>query len=146
MIVKSAKRYMWLPEAQKALEKNCSPNWDYLEIVVGRKEYAIVFEFSKAYGQDIIRQWMIDGRTQTGVPWKYPELPGTVEFDCTNGQIGIRAFEHNSLTWEFLLKPLGLHWLDIAKIKPYNMIGRHQLKELLTASNIGFIIVKEGSY
>jgi len=146
MIVIDAKAFMGLPPEEQKATRPSHPCWDYLEMKVGGKEYVIIFEFSKAYVREHIRQWMIDGNTETGVPWKYPELPGTVAFDCSNGQIGQRPFENNSLVWEFLLKPLGLHWVDIAKVKPYNLIGARELKALLKISNIGFEILKEGRY
>lgn len=146
MIIKDAKRYMDLPPEEQKATRPSHPCWDYIEMKVRGKIFCIVFEFHKAWGQDGIRQWMIDGNTESGVPWRYPDMKGTVEFDCANGMIGNREFENGSLTWEFLYKPLGLHWLDIAKVRPYALIGRHELKALLTANNIGFEIIKEGRY
>lgn len=145
MIVKQAHAYMWAEEKEKR-EGNAPPHWNYLEIMVYGKRFVIVFEFSRAWQSDLIRQWMIDGNTETGVPWKWDRMEGTVTFDCSNNQCGKRAFEHDSISWEFLFKPLNLHWFEFHNKRHYNMMGVHEFKNMLKNNRIPFEVVKEGRY
>ena len=104
MIIESAKKFI---EDDKLTPKGSGPHWDYLSFRVNSKTYRIVFERNNAYSLNIIRQWSIDGITEVPVKDRY--APGTmVHTDASNGLMGVRPFERNSITWEFLLKPLGL--------------------------------------
>jgi hypothetical protein len=67
--------------------------------------FYIYWEYNKCYG-NICRSWEIDGKNKTTVKSKYGD--SFLEFECSNGLIGERAFENNSIEYEFLIKPLGL--------------------------------------
>jgi hypothetical protein len=67
--------------------------------------FYIYWELNKYYG-DICRSWEIDGNNKTTVKSKYGD--SLLEFECSNNLIGERAFENNSIEYEFLIKPLGL--------------------------------------
>ena len=86
---------------------------DYLSFRENKtgKTYRIIFEYNNALHRDSIRQWSIDGCTETTVLDKFWLELGKSKYihtDTSSGLCGVRPFERNSITWEFLLKPLGL--------------------------------------
>ena len=89
----------------------CGPKQTLVRFEFKNKIVYIVTEFS-LYG-DLIRKWEIDKVNFSNVKMK--GLPDYfLPFDHANSLIGERAFEKNSITFEFLVKPLGLKsfWTD----------------------------------
>jgi hypothetical protein len=71
----------------------------------GEKVYAVV-SYNMHYG-DLITSFQVDGNQLTSVEDKY--LPGRmIRCHVSAGLCGVRPFERNDLTFEFLYKPLGL--------------------------------------
>lgn len=119
--------------------------WDYLSLKIDNDIYRIIFEYSSFYGE-LIRQWLINDNNVTTVKDKYDgEL---VKFDCSNGRIGIRRFEHDSIAWEFLLKPMGIPenlYLNTKK-ENFGYISKYKLMNMLKESNIEFEILYDTTY
>lgn len=134
MIIKDAYEQLEVTKSN-TVDAYCS--WDYLSFISNGKCYRIVFEMNKAYGLDFARQWSIDLVTETDVPDKYFKGEN-VNFDCSSGLCGIRAFENDSLTWEFLWKPLGVPYEAIKDRKhPWSM-GAYELKRILEENGIQY--------
>lgn len=126
---------MIIQSAQEAIEgkdewAGSSPSWDYLSVMIKNKNYRIVFEESY-YGR-FIRQWSIDENIETDVKYKMEGLEGNVLFDSSEGRLGIRNFEKDSMAWEFLLKPIGLPFIK------NQYLGSSKLLELLDKNNIEY--------
>lgn len=67
--------------------------------------FYIYWENNQYHG-DVCRSWEIDGNNKSTVKSKYGD--SFLEFECSNSLIGERAFENNSIKYEFLIKPLSL--------------------------------------
>ena len=117
------------------------PVWKYWSIRIGNDIYRIVFEDNHFYG-NLVRQWSINGRTETDVRWKWEEMKGFIEFDVSNGSCGDRAFENDSIVWEFLLKPMGIRYETMKKkyITDYDFIN------LLKVNKIEYVELYNENY
>jgi len=83
-------------------------NVEYYEFYINSHFVQCIFEHNQFHGY-ILRQWAIDGNDHTTVTCKYPSFEnGFLLCDCSNGSIGSRAFENDSIVYEFFIKPLGL--------------------------------------
>jgi hypothetical protein len=141
MIIREAYRSLEL-EKNNTIDKYC--NWEYLSIKVGNDTYRMVFELNKAYGMSLLRQWMVNDKTETDVINKYIANQ-FVNFDCSNGLCGVRDFEF-CISYEFCLKPMGIP-LDDIQNRPYNWsLSPYELKNILKKNNIDFEIIFEGTY
>lgn len=116
-------------------------NWNYIKLSIKNNIYRIIFEFNQFYG-DLIRQWSINLNTKTDVKCRYTD--NYLCFDCTNGSIGVRKFENEWITWEFLLKPLGLSYKSV-NINQH-CISKHKLIALLKAQNIKYKLLIDTIY
>lgn len=117
------------------------PLWRYWSIAIGNDIYRIVFEHNHFYG-DLVRQWSINGNTQTDVKWQWKELDGFVSFDVSNGSCGVRAFENDSIAWEFLLKPMGIKYETLKR----KYITDYDIKNLLKANGIEYVELYNTNY
>ena len=137
---------MIITSATKAIEsgdntKRGEPIWKYWSIRIGNDIYRIVFEYNHFYG-DLVRQWSINGNTETNVKWQWKELEGFVSFDVSNGLCGERAFENDSITWEFLLKPMGIKYETIKR----KYITDYDMENLLEANGIEYVELYKQNY
>lgn len=80
-------------------------------------DFTILWEWNSFYG-DICRQWIVDGNDDSGV--RSRGGGSTLMFDCSNSLIGERSFEKNSITFETLVKPLGLPWREREEGQSYS--------------------------
>ncbi len=78
---------------------------------INNHDVYIVWEWNSAYG-DICRQWSIDGNDKTTVAANYGEKERMLLCDCSNALVGVRAFAKESVSYEFLCKPLGVPFLE----------------------------------
>ena len=115
--------------------------WKYWSISIGKDIYRIVFEYNQFYG-NLIRQWSINGRTETDVRWMFEGMDGFIEFDVSNGLCGERAFENDSIEWEFLLKPMGIKYETIKK----KYVTEYALQELLKENGIEYVELYNENY
>ena len=137
---------MIILSATRAIEggengKRGEPYWKYWSISIGKNIYRIVFEYNQFYG-NLIRQWSINGRTETDVKWKFEGMKGFIEFDVSNGLCGERAFENDSIEWEFLLKPMGIRYETIEK----DYVTEYALHDLLKVNGIEYIELYNQNY
>ena len=137
---------MIITSATRAIEtgdntKRGEPIWRYWSISIGKDIYRIVFECNHFYGY-LVRQWSINGNTETDVSWKWEGMEGFLGFDVSNGLCGARAFEHDSITWEFLLKPMGIRYETVKK----EYVTDYDLKNLLETNGIEYVELYSANY
>ncbi len=88
-----------------------NPYWHCIGFSFEGIQYDIAFECGW-YGQ-LIRQFAINGKVESPVEDKYM-IGEKVNFAECNSLCGVRDFEQGSISYEFLLKPLGLPKLSYA--------------------------------
>lgn len=142
---------MLITAAYNSLEiegKNTTSGGSYLfyqSIKIGNDTYRIIFERNNFYELDLVRQWSINLETNTTVKCMYENL-GFVPFDCIYGLLGERQFEEDSITWEFLYKPMGIKKELIFNRKHNWSTSCIELKDFLTKSGIEFTVIMECFY
>lgn len=145
MIITSAKQYVE-SDVQKRI--GGPPNWKYLALRIGSDIFRIVFEHGYWRNGSSVRQWSINENTTTTVEDKFWREVGQERFvscDVSSGLCGVRKFEHNSIAWEFLYKPMGLSF-DI--VEPYLKDGvtSYCMKEMLSKAGIDFDVLYDDWY
>lgn len=86
---------------------------------------SVITDYNRFYGE-LISRFQIDNKTETEVDCIYPEL-GKIQFEESSNLIGVRPFEKNSITYEYLLKPLGIDTTN------YPATGKDRWKILYTS-------------
>lgn len=100
----------------------------YSSFKVGDIHYRICKEFNQFYG-DIIRQWFIDDEFETNVliDKKYAgEVQKPLIFDCSEALIGERPIEGGCMSYEFLMKGLGMSLEAFKKVRVFTF---HEMME-----------------
>jgi len=137
---------MIITDATRAVEEGDNarrgePIWKYWSIRIGEDIYRIVFEYNRFYG-NLVRQWSINGKTETDVKWIFEGMKGFMEFDVSNGLCGERTFENDSIAWEFLLKPMGIKYETIKK----KYVTDYDFKNLLKVNGIEYVELYNRNY
>lgn len=111
----------------------------YMAIQIGEDIYRLAFELNNYYGL-FLRQWSVNLNTKTSV--RFRGLSSYVDFDAAQSLVGVRKFEHESLVWEFLLKPMGIQYSTVKELIENGKLLNHiKIEEILNQNKIQHTIL-----
>ena len=168
MIIKGAYNAIELVEKPHIVDNYCF--WQYYSIKIGSDNYRWVEEYNSVHGS-YVRQFMINDKTHTDVKDKFRVMFEDIvkdifdldinkeenlakynknvylSFDSNNSRCGVRAFELNSIFFEYFLKPLGVTEKDIKKHFPKAPSPSFiDVLKLLTLLNINYELLIKNTY
>lgn len=105
-------------------------------------EIYVLSEYNPNYGE-LVRSFQINGNNLTNVKSKYSHVGEKVgedwiiTFDASNGLLGERRFEGDSIVYEFLFKPLGIEMTPFGSWM--KLCTWHEMQAYLDKNNLKYI-------